>query len=85
MTPEIPESIAAAATSACLAEFPNRTIARHICLSAVDSKCFVLLLYLPVADLTPPPYVIYEVNRESLVARRLTGEEGKPHQIKNYK
>lgn len=85
MPPEIPESIAAAATSACRADFPDRTIGPHICLSAVDSNRFVLLLYLPVADLTPSPYVIYEVDRESFVARRLTGEEGEPHQIKNYK
>jgi hypothetical protein len=81
---KVPPNIELAAEAAFRADFPDRNLGGTR-LRAEEPGRYVIAVYSPVEGLKPTPYMIYEVARDSMASRRLTGDDGKPYLIKGYK
>ena len=79
-----PKEVDKAVRAALAHDLPGRYVS-HTKLCAEEPSRLVVRAYLPVANLLPTPYVIYAVDRVTLVASELIGDESEPYEIPNYK
>ncbi len=84
MESDLPSELEVAVRAAFTRDFPARPLL-HLRVRAEESDRWVLAVYTPWDSLKPTPYVLYAVNRQTLLAAQLTGNEAQPYCIPNYK